>query len=320
MKISIAMATYNGSKYILEQLNSFAAQTRLPDELIICDDCSVDNTIEIIEEFKLTSPFSITLFQNETNLGYVKNYEKVLRLCEGEIIFLSDQDDVWFEDKLAVCESLFLINLDSLIVINDAVICDENLFPSQYTKIGQTLKLGLNISNFITGCCCALRKELLEVVLPIPSEIAHDEWINRFGNVFEARIVCHTPLQYYRRHDENTSSYITSSLVKISKIDSIKLYGLKDARGSWEKNVKHLKLYMERLNEKSELLNKWGFKAHVEKTLALFNLKIKIINSRIEIVSKSRKRRIIPILFFWIKGNYKYLSGWKSAIKDLIRV
>jgi glycosyltransferase involved in cell wall biosynthesis len=319
MKISIAMATYNGAKYILDQLNSYAAQKRLPDELIICDDCSEDKTIEIIEEFKLTAPFPISLIQNRTNLGFVKNFEKALSLCTGDIIFLSDQDDVWMVDKVAECEKLFQINVDTLIVINDAVICNGDLIPTAFTKIGQTLKLGLNISNFITGCCCAIRKELLDVVLPIPSDIAHDEWINSFGNIFEARTICHFPLQYYRRHYENTSSYITSSLVEISKFDLIKLYGLKDSSEGWKRSVKHFKLYIERLNEKEELINIWGKKNNADESIRLYETKIKIINKRIEIVSLSRMRRIIPVLRFWINGNYKYLSGWKSTVKDLIR-
>lgn len=319
MKVSIAMATYNGSKNILEQLTSFLEQKRLPDELIICDDGSVDNSVEIIENFKLKAPFSISLHKNSTNLGYIKNFEKALSLCSGDIIFLSDQDDFWHDNKIEKCERLFVENPKAQIVINDAVICNGDLSATEHTKIGQTLKLGLDISKFITGCCCAFKRDLLEIILPIPAEVAHDEWINGFGNVFQSRIICYESLQKYRRHSENTSNYLTSSTNEISKFDQIKQFGLKDARNSWKKNANQHQLFIDRLIEKDKLIKIWGFESRAKKAITIFENKIKVLNKRIELVSLSRFKRFIPVLIFWLKGNYNYLEGWKSAIKDLIR-
>ena len=100
MKVSIALATYNGAKYLKQQLDSFQAQTCLPDELVVCDDCSKDNTVEILEEFKETASFIVIIIQNESNLGYTGNFEKAISLCSGNLIFISDQDDVWFNNKI----------------------------------------------------------------------------------------------------------------------------------------------------------------------------------------------------------------------------
>ena len=95
MNLSIALATYNGAVYLKEQLESIAAQTRTPDELVISDDQSTDDTLRVIEEFAATAGFPVRLSVNEANLGIAKNFEKAISLCRGDLIFLSDQDDVW---------------------------------------------------------------------------------------------------------------------------------------------------------------------------------------------------------------------------------
>jgi len=100
IKASICLTTYNGSKYLQQQLDSFLAQSILPDELVVCDDGSTDATCEIIERFKQIAPFEVRLYKNENNLGYAQNFSKALGLCKGDFVFLSDQDDVWLPKKL----------------------------------------------------------------------------------------------------------------------------------------------------------------------------------------------------------------------------
>ena len=100
-RISVAMCTYNGEKYLHQQLASIAQQTRLPEEMVVCDDCSSDSTPEIIEEFARTVPFPVRFFRNPQNLGSTKNFEKAIGLCTGDMIALCDQDDIWMPEKLA---------------------------------------------------------------------------------------------------------------------------------------------------------------------------------------------------------------------------
>ncbi len=103
VKLSIAMCTYNGAAYLSEQFESLATQTRVPDELVVCDDSSTDkHTREMVEAFARRAPFAVRLFVNKQNLGSKRSFELAIRRCRGEIIFLCDQDDVWREDKLAV--------------------------------------------------------------------------------------------------------------------------------------------------------------------------------------------------------------------------
>ena len=107
LTISIAMTTYNGEKYLQEQLDSFLGQNRLPDELVVCDDGSQDRTMAILESFSSRAPFPVRIYRNSAKLGYSKNFEKAGSLCTGDIIAFSDEDDVWDAQK-DVCQ-LFTI-------------------------------------------------------------------------------------------------------------------------------------------------------------------------------------------------------------------
>ena len=113
MRISIAMTTYNGSKYLKEQLDSFTKQTHLPDELVVTDDGSSDDTLEILENFAKKASFEVLIFRNNTNLGYAMNFGHAIGLCTGDLIFLSDQDDIWFPEKIETV-SRFVEGWDSL--------------------------------------------------------------------------------------------------------------------------------------------------------------------------------------------------------------
>ena len=96
--VSIAMATYNGEKYLKEQLDSIYAQTYKDIEVIVCDDCSSDKTVEILDEYK--EKYGLKYYINEKNLGFKKNFEKAISLCSGDFIALADQDDIWIENKI----------------------------------------------------------------------------------------------------------------------------------------------------------------------------------------------------------------------------
>src|ERR1700760_33370 len=98
------MATYNGGKYLGEQLRSLAEQTVLPDELVICDDQSSDSTAAVVESFAASSPFPVRFIRNEQRLGYYENFMKAAGLCTSEYIAFCDQDDVWLSEKLAVAQ------------------------------------------------------------------------------------------------------------------------------------------------------------------------------------------------------------------------
>lgn len=116
LSVSVAMATYNGAAFLDGQLASIAAQTRTPDELVVCDDGSTDGTVEILERFAREAPFEVRVIRNEQRLGYGDNFMKAARACRGDVIAWSDQDDVWMPEKLARCLHPFEQDPDVLVV------------------------------------------------------------------------------------------------------------------------------------------------------------------------------------------------------------
>src|SRR6267154_3469289 len=123
------MCTFNGGQFLTEQLQSIAMQDRLPDELIVCDDRSTDRTVAIIEDFAVRAPFPVHVLVNEARLGTSKNFERAIRLAEGEIIALADKDDVWDRRKLGLLESMFSRRPSLGLVFTDAELVADRLSP-----------------------------------------------------------------------------------------------------------------------------------------------------------------------------------------------
>lgn len=218
VRLSVAMCTHNGSRYLREQLNSIAAQSRRPDELVVCDDRSVDDTRDIIQEFASAATFPVQLFVSDDQLGFVKNFEKAVGLCRGEIIALCDQDDVWSRLKLERMAAAFESSPDLGLVFSDAQLVDENLKPLPYQLLDLTLDRrarrlmekgkafeALLQKNFVTGATMAFRSGFVDLILPIPvsssQNILHDGWIAlTIASAAEIKLI-REPLIKYRRHD-----------------------------------------------------------------------------------------------------------------------
>jgi glycosyltransferase involved in cell wall biosynthesis len=131
-RISVALCTYNGERFLPQQLDSVAKQTRLPDELIVCDDRSTDRTVALVREFAASSPYPVRIFENEHNLGFAANFERAIRLCEGDLIALSDQDDIWYPIRLERSEQEFSAHPQAgLVFYNTDIIYNNNETASQ---------------------------------------------------------------------------------------------------------------------------------------------------------------------------------------------
>lgn len=147
MTTSVALCTYNGERYIREQLESILNQTVKVDEIVVCDDGSTDNTLPIIEGLAVTTYTSIHIHRNETNLGPAKNFQKAINLCSGDIIFLSDQDDVWMPDKVAAIINYFESNHTINVVFTDGnLMAGSTIIGSLWQCFGITPK-SLNAIN-----------------------------------------------------------------------------------------------------------------------------------------------------------------------------
>ena len=194
LTVSVAMTTLNGAAYIGNQIESILGQSRLPDELVICDDGSTDQTVEILLGFVKSSTVPIIIERNSMQLGSSANFAKAISLCSGDIIALSDQDDVWIPRKLEELARKFETTPETGLIFTNAQIVDENL-----TSLNRDLwsSVGFNPArrkrfnrgrsddfllahSFITGATMAFRSKFRELVLPIPtahSHFIHDRWI-----------------------------------------------------------------------------------------------------------------------------------------------
>ena len=188
-KIDVLLATYNGEKYLREQIDSILNQTYSNIRLVISDDCSKDNTREIIKEYEEKDDRVISYF-HEKNLGYVKNFEFLLTKVENDIYMLSDQDDVWLPTKIEhTYNKMVATNAD--LVFTDLEVVDENLkmmYPSfnDYMKLSRKIKKYKTdyrlqyLYNCVTGCTLMSKKKFLDMILPIPTQskyAIHDTWI-----------------------------------------------------------------------------------------------------------------------------------------------
>jgi len=209
--ISVAMCTYNGARFVSAQLRSIARQTTLPAELVICDDASSDQTAQIIGEFAADSPIPVRLVRNSTTLGCTRNFERAIRLCEGEIIVLADQDDVWKPDKLAVLAEAFADNPGAGYVFSDAEIVNETGEPLGFSLwdmigfkprsfIASRQVAALLQRNRVTGAAMGFRSVLRHILLPIPPAWGHDYWLALLGSIFSFGVPILKRLFFYRRH------------------------------------------------------------------------------------------------------------------------
>lgn len=207
------MCTYNGERFLAEQLASIAQQTRLPDELVVCDDRSTDRTVAMLREFAASASWPVRIFENEQNLGSAANFERAIGLCSGDLIALSDQDDVWYPKRLERSEQELTAHPEAGLAFSDADVIDD-----QDRKLEETLwqRLGfagnrerellrgqylvLAKHRFVTGATAMFRACLRDRFLPIGAGWIHDEWIALVVAAFSDLRPIDQPLIRYRIH------------------------------------------------------------------------------------------------------------------------
>ncbi|MCL1479089.1 glycosyltransferase family 2 protein [Marinobacter sp. M3C] len=322
MKISIAMATYNGAQYIQEQLESFLDQTRQPDELIITDDCSTDETETIVREFAKTAPFTVKFYRNERNLGYCGNFNAALMKTTGDLVFLSDQDDLWFPEKIEHMVCLAEQNPGALVLMNDAVLTDKNLESVGLTKLGQIRSAGFSDNAFVMGCCCAVRRELLNICMPIlPGFKAHDNWIVGFSDQLNKKFICDEPLQYYRRHDSNESQFIANRTTKVTRWHAF-FHAKRNLLSRTDDKVELFELEQRKLLSQGirhALMNApLEFHPGLSEMLRENDQPFDIIETRINFRQKRFCQRVFAIVGFAAGGGYRSANGVRSILRDFL--
>lgn len=214
MKISVCMATYNGSEFLKSQMLSIISQLNDCDEVVVVDDASTDDTVSTIKN--INDP-RIKLYINDHNIGPALTFDRALSYACGDLIFLSDQDDRWYEHKVAHLVNVFDTQ-DVDLVVHDAIVVrgEQVINNSLFEKNGSGPGIAKNIvRNTYTGCCMAFRRSILQKILPISPNIGlfHDAWIGVLTEYYGCRVIfLKTPLIDFVRHEKNASSSKRRSL------------------------------------------------------------------------------------------------------------
>ena len=314
MKVSLVMAVYNGEKYLIEQLDSIRKQTYLIDEVILIDDVSTDNSYELIHQYidgyKL---INWKLIKNENNLGYRKNFKKGLEIVDGDIIFLSDQDDRWHLNKIEVMvEKMSQSNILSLASSFNFMDQDGNCFEVNKIKGRSNNNLlfkevteelteidlkSLLEMNFSQGCCMAIKKEVKDEYLKVTQgKLPHDWELNIISAIQNGCYYLDIPLIDYRIHNNNT----------------IGLENLLDEKSILKKRV----------NRRISFLNE-------QESIANYLISKKLDNNSLciryqQYLEKRKKymyeKKIFSCLIYYIRGGYKEFGSLKTWSGDMTNI
>lgn len=317
-RLSVTLCTYNGQRYLRQQLDSIAAQTRPPDELVAFDDASTDGTPETLRGFAASTVFPVRIVSNRARVGSTANFQNAIAAAAGDIIVLCDQDDVWRPDKLAHVEAAFAARPEARCVFSDAEVVDEHLRPLGYRlwrsvgfdrgkqrrmASGAALDVLLQ-QNVVTGATMALRSELRELVLPIPTGWVHDGWIALLAAAVGDCLPLSEPLVLYRQHAEQQIGGLRRTLLQ-------QIAAARAMRGGFFDELAH------------------GYQAARDRLAAartppcpqdaLRQLDAKIAHCRRRVQIRDHRWRHLSLVLEELRsGGYRrYSMGWKSVASDL---
>ena len=227
-RISLILAAYHGEKYIREQLESIFRQTRLPDEILIGDDSRNDATHQVVESLRHQYPGTLRYIRNPEQLGFVKNFINLAEHAAGDMIFFSDQDDVWFPEKIETLVSELEKKPNIQLLVCNSELVDENMNSLGETSFSGVKDLSGKLDEVNAGkgffyllngeLCCSghnmvMRKSFLPILKQMPASFsAHDHWLQCSAGFFNAIYICKQKLTKHRRHKQNTSIFLKLSV------------------------------------------------------------------------------------------------------------
>jgi len=311
-RIAVALASWNGAAFIEAQLQSLATQSRPPDELVVSDDASTDVTADLVERVCQREGLPLRLLKSPARGGVVANFERAIAAADADIIVLSDQDDVWRGDKLAVIERAFVDRPDVGGVFSDGRLIDATGRPSGRTlwdtfgyRRGEQRRAGrgaitevLLRRNLVTGATLAFRGNCRDLLLPLARTGWHDAWIALLVSVTTGLIGIPEALVDYRIHDRNAAGL-----------------GVRDARQAIAQRAgdgQHRELeYFEGMLERLR-----GWAPNETHNIALLEQKVRFLRLRCDLPHNTvgRALRISRAL----PAYARYSSGWRSPVLDLV--
>lgn len=321
--VSVAMCTYNGARFLQLQLESVAAQSRQPDELVVCDDGSKDETLRLLQVFSERAKFPVRIFESAgPRLGSTKNFERAIGLCEGEFICLADQDDIWEPQKLALLCSALETHAEAGYVFSDARLIAEHGAPlgknlweavgfrepalSNFSKTNQVAALLHRASA--TGATMAFRSSLRKVLLPISLHFVQDYWISLLASCVGWRgIPVAEPLIQYRQHAGQQIGALRMTILQ--KVKWARQLG----PAEYSRRIQGFQDLRERLL----LAAAEGWVCSADDT-ALIEEKIRHCSQRAVAHSARGATRVSNVISEVMTGRYgRFSNSWRSVVEDL---
>lgn len=316
--ISVAICTYNGEKYINEQITSILNQTITPDEIVLCDDNSKDNTVTIAEKLLKNSGIKYKIHINKLNKGVTENFKKAISLCHNNIIFTSDQDDVWYPNKVEEIMEEFNKNKNLVLVFTNAELVDKNLNNMNY-KLWDVINFKtsqLESKSYydillnrciVTGATMAFKKELIQKIPDFSENWLHDGWIAINAPLYGDVKALDKSLIKYRQHENNVVGASKKSLLNKVKFWIKKINLIEDIRIT--RHSRYEDVY--KLNNK--ILDE-NLKSQLRSCVYFWDDMIKL--------KYSNKLEGLNIILKNIKNNnyHKYYTGYIGAIRDIIYI
>jgi glycosyltransferase involved in cell wall biosynthesis len=325
MRVSVAMCTYNGEKYLQEQLDSILQQSRQPDELVVCEDASSDDTLNILQSFRQLAPFDVRVYTNDSNLGYVKNFEKAISECNGDIILCSDQDDIWYRDRVERSVAVLRDNPECGYVFSDANLIDVDgqlirgtlwgkikFTPDRWRFFQDTESQAAILfpNNCVTGATLAFKAKYRGKLFPIPllNTVIHDGWIAIILSLYgKYGIALKEPLIYYRIHPQQQLGFrgesVSQGLPK--RIDA--------HRARIKRDISDFSAIRLRIEKFGNLAVSERFEHTIGRLVGHLESQNRLLGL------PSGLRRVIPVLKLYQNGGYAhYPLPFLSALKGII--
>ncbi len=314
--VSVAICTYNGEKYIKEQLDSIIYQTRIPDEIILCDDKSTDNTILIASEILKKSGIKHQIYINENNIGVIENFKNAINYCKGDIIFTCDQDDVWDINKIDFISKEFEKNDKCVLVFTDAELVNKDLNPIGM-KLWDSLSFkGDEFSNnnyydilfnrcVVTGATMAVKKNLINKISCFSKYWLHDGWIAINAPLYGEVVALKKELIKYRQHENNVVGASKKTFLARCKSWIDNMNTLSEVRKT--RYDRYYDFYIHNIDKLDKSSNE-NVSRCIEFWKEMCNIDDYGYLTSLKIIAKNL-----------MNGNYKrYYTGFRGALRDVI--
>lgn len=312
------MCTFNGAGFLELQLGSILNQSVLPDELVVCDDRSTDATLGVLESFRERAPFAVRIYSNAETLRPAQNFAKCISLCRGDVIVLTDQDDIWYRDRVErTCEAfaheaaVTLAYSDAPLIGNEGEALERTIYSSLPVRAEDARRLEqggdllpvLSRYSVLCGATMAFRADLRRFALPLPKLWMHDEWIGLIANALGPAVRLSEPVMQYRQHASQqlgTGEWTLGTHLRVARERQAAFY---------EQEIERLQNGIDAVRAHAEI---------APVLLPLLEGKQEFYRDRLRI--QRGGLRALPVLTrLWVSGRYaRYASGLRSSLKDLV--